>query len=123
MGLKGSYDFKGITISDAYLQVTSVSCDISSQSKEELKDEAVYNSDGTIKTEAVYQTTWTKQPYFSYKVKVFKDKELRDENPNGSLTEFSSSFVGSLAATAKNPVKQAYEALKLKDEYKDYTDV
>ena len=86
MALKGSYDFKGITISDAYLQVVSVACNVINDSKEEVKDAAVYNSDGTLKTEAVYETTWTKIPYFSYSVKVFKDKELKDKNPNEYIT-------------------------------------
>tara|TARA_R100000951_G_scaffold115892_1_gene125535 strand:+ start:11072 stop:11443 length:372 start_codon:yes stop_codon:yes gene_type:complete len=123
MALKGEYNFKGIAISEAYLQVSSLNCNLYSSSSQDLKTPAVYNSDGTIKTEAVYETTWTKSPSSNASVKVFKDKETRDADPNSQVTEFGFAFTSSLAATAKNHVKQAYEALKLQDKYKDYTDV
>ena len=123
MGLQGNYNFKGIDLSEAYLQVGNINCNLYSSSSQDLKIPAVYNSDGTIKTEAVYETTWKKSPSSNASVRVFKDKETRDANPNSQITEFAFAFTSSLAATAKNHVKQAYEALKLKDEYKDYTDV
>lgn len=123
MGLKGAYNFKGIALSDAYLQVGSINCTYYSTSSQNLKTAAVYNSDGSLKTEAVYETVWTKSPSSNVSVKVFKDKATRDADPNSQLTEFSFIFTGSVADSAKNHVKQAYVALKADDKYKDYTDV
>lgn len=123
MGLKGAYNFKGIALSDAYLQVGSINCNYYSTSSQNLKTAAVYNSDGSLKTEAVYETVWTKSPSSNVSVKVFKDKTTRDADPNSQLTEFSFIFTGSVADSAKNHVKQAYVALKADDKYKDYTDV
>lgn len=122
MALKGSYDFKGITISDAYLQVGSINCYLNSNSKQELKTAAVYNSDGSLKTEAVYEDVWEKAPSTSCMVKVFKDKATRDASPINYITEFSFGFPGSFVDSAKNHVKQAYVALKADDKYKDYAD-
>lgn len=123
MGLKGAYNFKGIELSEAYLQVSSINCNYYSSSSQNLKTAAVYNSDGSLKSEAVYETIWVKSPNSSAGVKVFKDKATRDADPNSQLTEFNFNFTQSLAATAKNHVKQAYVALKEEDKYKDYTDV
>ena len=123
MGLKGAYNFKGIALSDAYLQASSLNCNFHSSSVQNLKTAAVYESDGSIKTEAVYETVWTKESNTNVTLKVFKDKATRDANPNSQLAEFLFSFAGSLADSAKNHVKQAYVALKADDKYKDYTDV
>jgi len=123
MGLKGAYDFKGIALSDAYLQVSSINCSYYSASSQNLKTGAVYNSDGSLKTKAVYETVWAKQPNSSVSLRVFKDKATRDANPNSQLAEISFNFTGSVADSAKNHVKQAYLALKADDKYKDYTDV
>ena len=123
MALQGNYNFKGIELSEAYLQVGNVNCSLYSSSSQSLKTAAVYNSDGSIKTEAVYETVWTKSPSSNASIRVFKDKATRDSDPNSQLTEFGFAFTGSLASTAKNHVKQAYVALKENDKYKDYTDV
>jgi hypothetical protein len=123
MGLKGAYNFKGIALSDAYLQVDSLNCHFYSNSVQNLKTAAVYESDGSIKTEAVYETVWTKAPSTSVSVKLFKDKAARDADPNSQLTEFGFSFVASLADSAKHHIKQAYVALKADDKWKDYTDL
>ena len=123
MGLKGAYNFKGISLSDAYLQVSNVQCNYYSNSSQNLKTAAVYNSDGSLKTEAVYEVIWKKEPSTTAGVKVFKDKATRDADPNSQLTEFGFNFTDSLADSAKNHVKQAYVALKADDKYKDYTDV
>jgi len=123
MGLKGAYNFKGIALSDAYLQVGNINCSYNSSSSQNLKTAAVYNPDGSLKTEAVYETIWTKSPNSNVGVKVFKDKAARDANPNSQLTEFGFGFTASVADSAKNHVKQAYVALKADDKYKDYTDV
>jgi len=123
MGLQGNYNFKGIELSEAYLQVGSINCTFYSSSIVELKTAATYNEDGSIKSEPVYETVWTKSPSSNASIKVFKDKATRDSDPNSQLTEFGFAFTGSLASTAKNHVKQAYLALKADDKYKDYTDV
>ena len=123
MGLKGLYNFKGIELSDAYLQISSISCNYHSIPSQNLKSAAVYNSDGSLKTEAVYETIWTKSPNSNVGVKLFKDKATRDANPDSQLTEFVFNFTESVADSAKNHVKQAYVALKADDKYKDYTDV
>ena len=123
MALKGAYNFKGIALSDAYLQASSLNCNFHSSSVQNLKTAAVYESDGSIKTEAVYDTVWTKEPNTNVSVKVFKDKATRDADPTSQLTEFGFKFTGSLADSAKNHIKQAYVALKADDKYKDYTDV
>tara|TARA_R110001606_G_scaffold278703_1_gene427187 strand:- start:403 stop:774 length:372 start_codon:yes stop_codon:yes gene_type:complete len=123
MGLQGSYNFKGIALSDAYLQVGGVKCDYESNSSQSVKTPPVYNSDGSIETDAVYETVWLKAPTSSVRVKVFKDKAIRDANPYSQLTEFVFTFNGSVAASAKNHVKQAYIALKEEDKYKEFTDV
>ena len=123
MGLKGAYNFKGIALSDAYLQVGNINCSYNSSSSQNLKTAAVYNPDGSLKTEAVYETIWAKSPNSNFSVRVFKDKATRDANPDSQLTEFAFNFTESVADSAKNHVKQAYVALKADDKYKDYTDV
>ena len=123
MGLKGAYNFKGIALSNAYLQIGSIQCNYYSNSSQNLKTAAVYNSDGSLKTEAVYETIWKKEPYSSASVRVFKDQATRDADPNSQITEFSFNFTDSLTDSAKNHVKQVYVALKADDKYKSYTDV
>ena len=123
MGLKGAYNFKGIALSEAYLQVSNIDCNYHSSPKQNLKTAAVYESDGSLKTAPVYETVWTKESNTNVTLKVFKDKATRDADPNTQLAEFIFSFAGSLADSAKNHVKQAYVALKADDKYKDYTDV
>ena len=56
MALKGSYDYKGITVSDAYVKITSVNWSCNSNSENYVKPAAVYNSDGTVKTPQVNDT-------------------------------------------------------------------
>jgi len=123
MGLKGAYNFKGIELSDAYLQIISINCNYYSIPSQNLKSAAVYNSDGSLKTEAVYETIWAKSANSNFNVRVFKDKANRDANPDSQLTEFAFNFTESVADSAKNHVKQAYVALKADDKYKNYTDV
>ena len=123
MGLKGAYNFKGIALTDAYLQVSNINCNYYYTSSQNLKTAAVYNSDGSLKTEAVYEDVWVKTPSSHASVKVFKDQATRNADPNSQLTEFSFIFTESTADTAKNHVKQAYVALKADDKYKDYTNV
>ena len=56
MAIKGAYDYKGIAISDAYVKITSVNWSCNSNQVTSEKTPAVYNSDGSIKTEAVMET-------------------------------------------------------------------
>lgn len=123
MAIQGSHIFKGITLSDAYLQVTSFDYTLHSQKETSIKTPAVLEADGKVKTEAVYETKWVKKPNSQCLVRVFKDKAARDADANGHITDFIFSFELKTTASAKNPIKQAYEALKVVEDYKDYTDV
>ena len=125
MALKGSYVYKGITLSDAYVKVTNVGYSTSEYTNNQLKTAAVYNSDGSIKTEAVYEDVVVKQAQGNYTAKIWKDKAHRDTvgKYNDDFASVSGSFVMGVGATAKNPVIQAYTAMKAEDKWKDYTDV
>ena len=54
---------------------------------------------------------------------MYKDKAARNADPLNVLEKIQGSFTMAVNATAKNPVIQAYNAIKAKDAYKDYTDV
>ncbi len=125
MALKGSYVYKGITLSDAYVKVTNVGYSTNEHVNNQLKTAAVYNSDGSIKTEAVYEDVIVKQTQGNYTAKVWKDKAHRDTagKYGDNFEQVSGSFVMGVGATAKNPVIQAYTAMKAEDAWKDYTDV
>jgi len=125
MALKGSYVYKGITLSDAYVKVTNVSYSTDEYTKNQLKTAAVYNSDGSIKTEAVYENAVVKSTQGGYTAKIWKDKAHRDTlgKYNDNFVSVSGSFTMGVGATAKNPVVQAYTAMKADDQWKDYTDV
>ena len=125
MALKGSYIYKGITLSDAYVKVTNVSYSTNEYTNNQLKTAAVYNSDGSIKTEAVYEDAIVKQTEGNYTAKIWKDKAHRDTagKYNDEFAQVSGIFVMGVGATAKNPVIQAYTAMKAEDKWKDYTDV
>ncbi len=124
MALKGSYVYKGITLSDAYVKVTNVSYSTNEYTNNQLKTAAVYNSDGSIKTEAVYENVVIKQNQGNYTAKIWKDKAHRDTvgKYEDQFALISGSFVMGVGATAKNPVIQAYTAMKAEDKWKDYTD-
>ena len=125
MALKGSYVYKGITLSDAYVKVTNVGYSSDEYTNNQLKTAAVYNSDGSIKTEAVYEDVIVKRTQGNYTAKVWKDKAHRDTAGKYSddFASVSGSFVMGIGASAKNPVVQAYVAMKAEDKWKDYTDV
>ena len=122
MGLKGSYDYKGITISDAYLQIDNLTCYMESTPVQTLKTAEVLNEDGSLNTPAVFTTTFTKKIVSNSKVNVFKDKAARVANPFLEIDSFHISFDMGLADSAKNCIKQSYLALKALDAYADYTD-
>lgn len=123
MALQGTYDYKGLTVASAYLQVTSFHYELNQAKESVLKTQPVLDEDGTILEHATFEDQWIKSKDATCFVRVFKDKESREENPHAFIEAFDFSFEVSLAATAKNHLKQAYAALKKIDAYKDYTDV
>tara|TARA_R100001443_G_scaffold112972_1_gene127114 strand:- start:1182 stop:1553 length:372 start_codon:yes stop_codon:yes gene_type:complete len=122
MALKGSYDYKGITVSDAYVKISSVNWSCNSNSENYVKTAAVYNSDGTVKTPEVTATRWVQNTVGNWHANVYKDKAARDANPNNQICSVSGSFDMDLKDSAKNPVKQAYIAAKTVDTYKSMAD-
>ena len=122
MALKGSYDYKGITVSDAYVKITSVNWSCNSNSENYVKTAAVFNSDGTVKTPQVDDTRWVQTTVGNWHANVYKDKAARDANPNNQICSVSGSFDMDIKDSAKNPVKQAYVAAKTVDTYKDMAD-
>jgi hypothetical protein len=123
MALQGKYNFKGIEISEGYIKVDSVNYNASHIVETTEKTAAVYNEDGSLKTAAVVEKTWTEKSPANFSGKVYKDKAERDSNPNNWLTEIWGQFEMTKNTSAKNAVTQAYAALKATDDYKDYTDV
>ena len=109
MALKGSYDYKGIAVADAYVKISSVNWSCSSNSENYVKTAAVYNSDGTIKTPEVKADRWPQNT-------------IGNANPNNHICSISGSFDMDLKDSAKNPVKQAYVAAKAMDLYKGMAD-
>ena len=122
MALKGSYDYKGITVSDAYVKITSVNWSCNSNSENYVKTAAVFNSDGTVKTPEVRDNRWVQTTVGNWHANVYKDKAARDANPNNQICSVSGSFDMDIKDSAKNPVKQAYVAAKTVDTYKDMAD-
>jgi hypothetical protein len=123
MALKGQYNFKGIQLPEAYLVVYSAKHVTEYDKKQVLITEAVLNQDNTIDTPAVYGVEIRKIQSGLGFVKLYKDAEAKESNPNSYLSEFAISFESKLNQTSKNIVIQAYEALKLKELYSDYIDV
>ena len=123
MAIQGKYTYKGIDIADSYIKMSSILYETRDNSSEQEKIAAVYNSDGTLKTTAVMETVWTKDSRANYSAKIYKDKATRDANPNEWITNVAGGFTMSVVSSGKNPVKQAYDAMKATDDYKDYTDV
>ena len=123
MAIKGAYDYKGIAISDAYVKINNVSWSCNSNQSTSEKTAAVYNSDGTLKTEAVMETSWVETTNGNYNASIYKDKAARDANPHNVITSIGGGVTLSNADDAENLLKQSYLALKAEDAYKAYTDV
>lgn len=123
MALQGLYNFKGIDISEAYVKINALSWNTRSKENRTLTSEATFNEDGTIENAAVYDISYEDVSECIYTVRIYKDAAERTSNPYNWLDTFSGSFDMAVNATAKNSVKQAYEALKTTDAYSDYTDV
>ena len=122
MALKGKYDYKGIEVADAYVKISSVNWSCNSNSENYVKTAAVYNSDGTVKTPEVRDNKWVQTTIGNWHANVYKDKAARDANPQNQICSVSGSFDMDLKDSAKNPVKQAYVAVKAMDLYKDMAD-
>ena len=122
MALEGKYTYKGIDIAKAYVMVNSANynCGINSETTE--KTPRKYNEDGSVKSEAVMETKWVKKNNGGWSASVYKDKDARTNTPNVVIDTISGGFDVEVKASGKNPVVQAYAAIKALDAYKDYTD-
>ena len=122
MALEGKYTYKGIDIAKAYVMVTGVNYSANNNEVTIEKTPKKYNEDGSIKSEAVMETKWVKNISGSWNAAVYKDKDARTNTPNMYITNISGSFDVEVKASGKNPVVQAYAAIKALDAYKTYTD-
>jgi len=122
MALEGKYTYKGIDIAKAYVMVTSVNCSSNNSQVTIEKTPKKYNEDGSIKSEAVMETKWVKSNNGNWTAAVYKDKDARTNTPNTVIDSINGSFDVEVKASGKNPVVQAYAAIKALDEYKTYTD-
>ena len=123
MALQGSYTFKGIVLSEAYVMVSEVQTIKSINSSQKLVSSATYKSDGTIDKEAVYETIYSYGTICSGHVKIYKDAAAKASNPYEFIQSESFNFTGDVSADADNAVIQAYTHLKTLDKYDGYTDV
>lgn len=69
------------------------------------------------------ETKWVQNTNGNWNGAVYKDKAARDSNPNEWICNVSGSVDMDVKASAKNPVVQAYTAMKADDSWKDYKDV
>jgi len=123
MALQGNYNFKDISISEAYIKIVKVTYYNDEIDEHIEKTPAVYNEDGSVKTEAVMETVTKSFNNGNYIANVYKDKDSRDSNLRNNFQTISGNFDFKVNSTAKNPVVQAYQAIKTEEAYKDYTDV
>ena len=123
MALEGAYSYKGIDIAKAYVKVTSVNWSCGSNQVTSEKTPAKYNEDGTLKSKAVMETKWVQNTSGNWSGVVYKDKAARDSNPSEWICNVNGSVDMDVKASAKNPVVQAYTAMKADDSWKDYKDV
>jgi len=123
MALQGSYTFKGIVLSEAYLMVSDVQTTKSFNSTQNLVSSATYNSDGTIDQQAVYEKVYGSTVHCSGSIKIYKDNAAKTSNPEEYIGSDYFSFTGDVGADADNVVTQAYTHLKTLDKYDGYTDV
>jgi hypothetical protein len=123
MALQGSYTFKGIVLSEAYVMVSEVQTSKSISSTQSLVSSATYNSDGTIDQEAVYENTYSYAINCHGSVRIYKDAAAKTANPHEFIAYENFTFTGDVSADADNAVIQAYTHLKTLDKYNGYTDV
>ena len=122
MALEGKYTYKGIDIAKAYVMVNSVNTSNYINSETTEKTPMKYNEDGSVKSEAVMETKWVKKLSCNWSAAVYKDKDARTNTPNTVIDTISGNFDVYVKASGKNPVVQAYAAIKALDAYKTYTD-
>tara|TARA_Y100001937_G_scaffold78630_1_gene106609 strand:+ start:1199 stop:1570 length:372 start_codon:yes stop_codon:yes gene_type:complete len=122
MALQGNFVWKGIQINEAYIVVKDAFCSCSYQNKAELKTEATYNEDGTIKDPAVYEESIEKRLDGTYTASIYKDKASKDADPFSPVDEITGIYTPKHTSSAKNDVAQAYAALKVTDACKDLAD-
>ena len=122
MALEGKYTYKGIDLAKAYVMITNVNYNTNINSETTEKTPKKYNEDGAIKSEAVMETKWVKSGSASWSASVYKDKDARTNTPDIVIDNISGSFDVDVKASGKNPVVQAYAAIKALDAYKTYTD-
>ena len=108
MAIQGDYTYKGFDVPNAYIAINSVTFDVGHES-------IVNTEEDTI--------VWQKGLFATYTADVYKDQATRNADPLNILEKIQGNFTMAVNTTAKNPVIQAYIALKAKDAYSDYTDV
>lgn len=125
MAIQGNYNFKGLSIDDCYVKITNVNYSVFEEQATQLKTAAVLNEDGSIKTPEVMETINKSYPEARWTAVIWKDKAARDAvgSWNNGIITISGTFTLDTKSTAKNPVTQAYNAMKAEDAWKDYTDV
>jgi len=122
MALQGKITWKGIEINEAYITIQSANCAVNYNFTKELKTEAKYNEDGTLKSEAVYEDKIIKNLNGNFTASIYKDKATKDANPNNVVEMIYGNYTPKHTTSAKNDVAQAYEGLKAMDAYKDLAD-
>ena len=122
MALEGKYTYKGIDIAKAYVMINSANYNCNMRSETTEKTPRKFNEDGSVKSEAVMETKWVKNEGGNWNASVYKDKDARTKTPDVVVATVSGSWTPSVKADSKNPVVQAYAAMKAMDAYKDYTD-
>ena len=123
MAIQGKYTFKGLEVDNSYVRIVNANTSIQDSMEVVEKTAAVYNSDGTLKTAAVMEDKWSVENSGYFQAFVYASKAIRDANPKGWVDSIQGSFTVDTKASAKNPIVQAYNAIKALDAYKDYTDV
>ena len=123
MAIQGKYIFKGLEVDNSYIRIANANSSVHDTMEVVEKTAAVYNSAGTLKTAAVMEDKWSIENSGYYTAFVYANKATRDASPKGYVDTIQGTFVMDTKASAKNPVIQAYGALKALDAYSDYTDV
>jgi hypothetical protein len=122
MALKGQYNFKGISLSEAYFMVESTKSRKTHMSEVVLVTPAVLNELDEIIEAPVYETQWIKAVQAVASVKLYTSKSSKEENPTSFLDIKNYSFTPSENQTAKNITIQAYEYLKTLEEFEGFID-
>lgn len=122
MALKGKLTWKGLDVNEAYAMVDYTTYNVTSEQKIDITP-ATYNEDGSVKTEEVTVSSWVKVLHLDYNLKVYSDKDHRDDKPHEFLYSISGKMTPKVNNSAKNFIVQVYDKLKLSDEYKHMADL